>query len=132
MAIPRGQSAQAARASLLHRASSLFSLEPFNSRKENHGLPVQARQPRSRTEAFSSLEIENDDFISSHTIEPAVRPKAQTPRLLKPRTVFWYKHTRETPVNVIILADRRDRIWCTEWMLAAYDNVAAWRDRKVK
>src|SRR5258708_32858192 len=103
MAIPRGQSAQAARASLLHRASSLFSLEPFNSRKENHGLPVQARQPRSRTETFSGLEIENDDFISSHALEPALRPKAPNPPLLEPRTALSYKHTRETTVTWIIV-----------------------------
>ena len=61
-----------------------------------------------------------------------MRPEAQTPWFLKPRTVFWNKHPRETPVNVVIFADRRHRICCTEWMLAANNDIAVWRNRKVK
>jgi hypothetical protein len=68
--------------------------ERLSSRKENHGLAVQAGQPRNGTETFSSLEIEDDDFVSSHTIKPGIRPEAQTPWLLKPRTGFWNKHPR--------------------------------------
>ena len=59
-------------------------------------------------------------------------PKAETPRLPKPHTVIWNKHPHETPVSVVIFADSRYRIFRTEWMLAANDDIAAWRDRKVK
>jgi hypothetical protein len=113
----------------LHRSSPW---EPFNSRKENHSLAVQAGQPRNCTETFPSREIENDDFVSSHTIEPGIRPEAQATWFLKPRTVFWNKYPRETPVNIVILADGRHRICHTERMLAAHDDIPVWRDRKVK
>src|SRR6266850_2794522 len=113
----------------LHRSSPW---ESFNSRKEDHGLAIQAGQPRNCTETFSSLEIESDDFVPSHTIEPGIRPEAQTTWFLKPRTIFWNKHPRETPVNVVIFADRRHRICRTERMLAAHDNISVWRDRKVE
>jgi len=65
-------------------------------------------------------------------MEPGIRPEAQTPWLLKPRTRFWNKHPRETPVSVVIFADRRHRIGRTERMLAAHDDISVWRDRKVK
>ena len=81
-------------------------------------LAVQAGQPRYRTEAISRLEIESDDFVLSHTIKPGLRPEAQTPRLLKLYTMFWNKHPHEMPVSVVIFADGRHRISCTEWMLA--------------
>src|SRR6478672_7540176 len=38
----------------------------------------------------------------------------------------------ETPVSMAIFTDRRYRICCTEGMLAAHDDIAVWRDRKVK
>ena len=81
---------------------------------------------------MSRLEIESDDFVLAHTIEPGMRPKAQTPRLLKPHTTSRNKHPHETPVSMAIFTDRRYRICCTERMLAAHDDIAVWRDRKVK
>ena len=106
--------------------------ERFSSGKENDGLAVQARQSRNCTEAISSGEIESDDFVLSYTIEPVMWPKAQTPRLLKLYTIIWNKHLQEMPVSVVIFADRRHRVRCAEQMFAANDDIAAWRDRKVK
>ena len=62
---------------------STVASQRLSSWKESHGLAVQAGQPHNRTEAISSFEIESDDFVLSHTVEPDMRPKAQTPRLLK-------------------------------------------------
>jgi hypothetical protein len=102
----------------------------LRSWKENHRLAVEARQPRNRTAAISSLKIESDDFVLSHTTESGMRSKAQTSWLLESHTIIWDEHSYETPVNVV--ADRRHCICRAERMLAANDDIAARSDRKVK
>jgi hypothetical protein len=62
---------------------STVASQRLSSWKESHGLAVQAGQPHNRIEAISSFEIESDDFVLSHTVEPGIRPKRKTPRLLK-------------------------------------------------
>src|SRR5260370_3246198 len=115
-------------------AASNYMLKPTKQQYSAalHNADAENAKLNQKLAQLEGLEIENDDFVSSHTIEPGIRPEAQTPRLLKPRTVFWYKHPLETPVDVVIFADRRHRICCAEWMLAAYDDIATWRDRKIK
>src|SRR6478672_8996590 len=78
-----------------HHSSSPY--EWLSSWKEDHGLAVQAGQPRDGTEAISSLNIKSDDFVLAHTIEPGMRPKAQTPRLLKPHITSRNKHRTRRP-----------------------------------
>ena len=111
---------------------SLLLARPLSSWKEDHGLAVQAGQPRDRAKASSSLEIESDDFVLSDTIEPGRRAKAQPPRLLKLHAIRWNKHPHQTPISPVIFSDRRYRICSTERMLAAHDDIAVRRDRKVE
>jgi hypothetical protein len=83
-------------------------------------------------EAIASLEVEGDDLVLSHTIESAMRSKAQTSRLLESHTIIWDEHPHETPVGVVIFANRRHCICRTERMFAANDDIAVWCNRKVK
>src|SRR6266852_6147505 len=115
-------------------ASSVIAFPPcerISLWKQDHRLAVEATQPRNCSEAIAGLDVEGDDLVLSHTIESAMRSKAQTWGLLEPHTIIWDEHPRETPVDVVIFADHRHCICCTERMLAANDDIAAWRNRKV-
>jgi hypothetical protein len=100
--------------------------------KENHGLAIQAWYPDNSIEAVARLEVECHHFISGHTIEPAIGPKAQAPRLPKPDMTAGDENTNKMPIRSVIFADGRHSISGTERMLAAYDNIAVRGDRKVE
>jgi hypothetical protein len=99
--------------------------ERLGSWKEDHGLAVQAGQPRNGTEAISSLKIQRRRLRLGPHNRAGHAFQSASPAASETATTSRNKHPHETPVSMIIFTDRRYRICCTERVLAAHDDIAA-------